>query len=738
RFGSVLNGGGAFPHNNKKAKISDWIAMADDFWKASMDKGSSEIAIPIIWGVDAVHGHNNIFGATIFPHNIGLGATRDTDLIRKIGEITAKEIRATGQEWNFGPVVAVVRDDRWGRTYESYGEHPVLVKEMGRALVEGLQGNLGPLNVAATAKHYIGDGSTAFGINTGDNLSSESDLIKIAGAGYFSTIEAGVQSVMISFNSWKGEKIHGHKYLITDVLKGKLGFDGIVISDWNGIGQIKGCTNGNCPQAVNAGIDLFMVTDRNDWKAFYENTLKQSKSGQIPMDRINDAVSRILRVKFRLGLFDQPKPSDRPLSGKAELVGAIEHRELARQAARKSMVLLKNKNGILPLSRKARILVAGKSADRISNQLGGWSLSWQGLGHPNSDFPNSVSMLQAIKKTANSVVFNETAKDVKRGEYDVAIAIIGESPYAESAGDIKGDETLEHSLRYPEDLLVLKNLKAAEIPIVTVFLSGRPLYVNREINMSKAFIAAFLPGSEGAEALTDLIFQTEKGLMNFDFQGKLSFSWPISDCQTPLNFEDAKYEPLFPYGFGLSYLQKDTLIDNLDEFSPNAQNGCNPEIVDREKSAKTVVFYSHGLNKRWKTAISDDAKAPIEIFDDRLELKNIEVEPSDDKEGLQYAAKKITFKGRGSFLVKSDTPQDLSKFEKPDSVISIDLFLNAAASQAIKIKMACEGGCGKEVDITHSLDKIKPLENGWKVVKIPLKCFNGPFAKVKEAVRITS
>ena len=549
-LGSVLNGGGSWPYGNKFAKIQDWVSMADDFWEESM---RGENKIPVIWGVDAVHGHNNVYNATFFPHNIGLGATRDPDLVRRIGEITGKEIRVTGQDWNFSPVVAVVRDDRWGRTYEAFSEDPELVKNLGRAMVEGL--NSSP--VLACAKHYIGDGGTQDGVNTGNVDISEEELMRIHGQGYISALEAGALSVMASFSSWQGEKMHSHKYLLTDVLKRQMGFDGLVISDWDGIAYVKGCNAGNCPQAVLAGIDMFMIT--NQWKDFYYNLIDQVKKKIVPIERIDDAVTRILRVKYKIGLMDAPKPSERFLSGDLSQLASLEHRLVAREAARKSMVLLKNKNGVLPLDLKKRIVVVGKSADKIQNQMGGWSLSWLGRDHENTDFPNAVSIFKGLKDKGLSVRLDETASNLK--DVDVAIAVIGEIPYAETNGDIK---TLEHFSRYPEDEKILQKVKDAKIPIVTVFLSGRALYVNKELNLSDAFVAAFLPGGEAGPALAELLFNEH------DFSGKLSYSWPKSACQT-LNIGDKNYNPLFSYGYGLTYKDQDDLPENLDESS----KGCD-------------------------------------------------------------------------------------------------------------------------------------------------------------------
>jgi beta-glucosidase len=403
-LGSVLNGGGAWPNNNKKATAKDWVALADQYWQASMDTDMA-VKVPLIWGTDAVHGHSNVFGATIFPHNIGLGAASDPEMMERMGTAVAKQVATTGIDWTFAPTLAVVRDDRWGRTYEGFSEDPAIVQAYGGRFVTGLQGTFassGRPTVVATAKHFMGDGGTDQGKDQGETKASLNEMINIHGAGYYTALAAGAQSVMASFNSWtyKGTasdgtlldfsnaKLHGNKYLMTDVLKGRMGFDGLIISDWDGIGQVgkykdaagkeQSCTNASCPPAINAGIDLNMVP--NDWKAFIANTIASVKSGEIPMARIDDAVTRILRVKMRAGLFKleggktvSVKPSLRPGAGDEN---GLLHRDLAREAVRKSLVLLKNNDGVLPLKRGEKILVVGRSADNLSNQHGGWSLTW--------------------------------------------------------------------------------------------------------------------------------------------------------------------------------------------------------------------------------------------------------------------------------------------------------------------------------------------------------------------------
>jgi beta-glucosidase len=555
RLGSVLNGGGAFPGENKHASVADWVALADRFYDASMDTTNGALPIPIIWGTDAVHGHNNVIGATLFPHNIGLGAANDPDLMERIGAATAREVAATGLDWTFAPVVAVVRDDRWGRTYESYSEDPEIVRTYADRFVRGLQGAPGSRefldssHVLATAKHFIGDGGTADGVDRGDTASSEADLLRIHGPGYVAAIAAGVQTVMVSYNSWNGLKVHGHQHLLTDVLKKSMGFDGIVVSDWDGVDEVQGCSKDKCAQAINAGIDMVMVP--TEWKNFLGNTLEQVRAEKIPLARIDDAVTRILRVKFRAGLFERGRPSSRPLANKRELIGAPEHRELARQAVRKALVLLKNERGLLPLRRKSHVLVVGDGADNISKQAGGWTVTWQGTENSSADFPGATTIFQGIARAVGEAggTVSSSVDGLREARPDVAIVVFGEDPYAEWFGDLR---SIDYRGAGGAELALLQQLRQASVPTTCVFLTGRPLWIEPELAACDAFVVAWLPGSEGG-GVADVLFRKANGKVNYDFVGKLSFSWPRTASQTALNRNDPGYDPLFPYGFGLRY-----------------------------------------------------------------------------------------------------------------------------------------------------------------------------------------
>ncbi|WP_156488982.1 glycoside hydrolase family 3 protein, partial [Erythrobacter sp. HI0077] len=546
RLGSVLNGGNSGPGGDDLAPAQDWLALADAFYEASMDVGPGEPAIPIVWGTDAVHGHSNIVGATIFPHNVGLGAARDPELIERIGKVTAVEIRVTGQEWTFAPTVAVPQDYRWGRAYEGYSSDPALVAAYVGSMIRGLQGPpsttpilAGP-HVAASTKHYLADGATTDGKDQGDAAISELELRLVHGAPYIPAIESGVATIMTSFSSWNGVKLSAHRGLVTDVLKGRMNYGGLVITDWNAHGQVAGCSNASCPRAVDAGIDMFMAPD--SWRMLYDSTLAQVRDGTIAMERLDDAVARVLRLKERLGLFDMGKPSQRALSGEYELLGAPDHRAVAREAVRKSMVLLKN-TGVLPLQPGGRILVAGDAAHDIARQSGGWTLSWQGTGLDNSLFPGATSLWEGIEQAATAS--GGSAELSPEGSFterpDAAIVVFGETPYAEFQGDIASLQ-LRPELRRP--IATMQRLKQQGIPVVAVMITGRPLYVNEALNAADAFVAAWLPGSEGG-GVADMLFAAADGAPAHEFQGLLPTAWPATAQHGG--------ETLFPFGYGLRY-----------------------------------------------------------------------------------------------------------------------------------------------------------------------------------------
>lgn len=706
-LGSVLAGGNSEPGKRYNAPAAEWLALADAFHAASVNRASGAAAIPVLLGIDAVHGHNNVVGATLFPHNIGLGAANDPDLVRRIAEATAIELRATGFEWTFAPTVTVPRDDRWGRAYEGYSEDPALVARYAAAVVEGLQGEvgsagfLGPDRVVSTAKHYIGDGGTFEGQDKGDTRVSEAELRDIHGAGHFAALKAGAQSVMASFSSWNGLKMHGHHGLLTVILKERLGFDGFVVGDWNGHGEVEGCTDRSCPEAFNAGIDMFMAPDT--WREVYTNTLAQVRDGSIPMARLDDAVRRILRVKMRFGLFEAGLPSTRRHAGGFSALGQPAHRALAREAVRRSLVLLKNADAVLPLDPSKRILVAGDGANDIAKQSGGWTLTWQGTGTTRSDFPGAQTIwegLQAAIDTAGGQA--ELAVD---GAYakrpDAAIVVFGEEPYAEFLGDVP-HLAYQHSL--PTDLDLIRRLKADGIPVVAVFLSGRPLWVNREINAADAFVAAWLPGSEGA-GVADLLLAGADGRPRYDFTGKLSFSWPRSALQSPLNAGEASYDPQFPLGFGLSYANPHASIA-LAEFSG---------LEGRELSDAAAFFARGALATGWQWWVADGEQRGGSLPSGAAAV-SLEVSAVDHL--AQEDARKVRWKGgaRGRIWLEADSAVDLREQAADGQHLVATLRLGAAPGAAVRIGIA-----GTSLPTGSLLADLKTGE--WLEVGLPLACY---------------
>jgi beta-glucosidase len=557
-LGAVLAGAGSGVHHDDRAPPAAWLALAREFRSVAAESRPNHVPIPVMFGIDAVHGHNNIVGAVIFPHNIGLGAAGDPELVRRIGAATAEEVAATGLDWTFAPTLAVPQDRRWGRLYEGYSEDPVLVRRLAGAMVEGLQGTAdlaGKIQmgrVAATAKHFVADGGTSEGVDQGDAAVAESDLIATHAQGYIAAIDAGVMTVMASYSSWNGQKMHANRALLTDVLKGRMGFDGFVVGDWNGHAQVPGCTADRCAAAINAGVDMVMAPQ--DWKDLYQNTLSQVEAGEIPIARLDDAVRRILRVKIKLGLLDGTRPFD----DRQDLIGSAAHRAIGREAVRRSLVLLKN-DGVLPIKASARVLVTGQAADDIGMQCGGWTVGWQGTGNKKTDFPGAQSIRDGIKAAlaarGGTLVHesNGPSTDVAAGRPDVAIVVFGERPYAEMFGDVKIPLYNDR-----HGLTELTRLRKLGIPVVAVFLSGRPLWVNAELNQSDAFVVAWLPGTEGG-GIADVLIGDGTGKPRTDFTAKLPFRWPSAATMPPYARGDAYKTSLFPRGYGLSYAQPESV-----------------------------------------------------------------------------------------------------------------------------------------------------------------------------------
>ncbi len=690
-LGSILAGGNSAPGADERAPAAAWVDLARDFRAAAAARPGARI--PLLFGIDAVHGHNNVVGATLFPHNIGLGAARDPDLIRRIGEATALEVAATGADWTFGPTLAVPQDDRWGRTYEGYSEDPGVVASYAGAMTRGLQGELGEGrlargHIAGSAKHFLADGGTLGGKDQGDAVINEQALIAVHAAGYPPAIDAGVLTVMASFSAWNGVKHTGNSNLLTDVLRGPLGFDGFVVGDWNAHGQLPGCTNESCAAAFNAGIDMFMAPD--SWRPLFENTLAHVQSGEIPMDRLDEAVRRILRVKVKTGVFE----TDRPVEGDLSLLGSPAHRALAREAVRASLVLLKN-DGVLPIRGDARVLVAG-NADDIGQAAGGWTINWQGSDNTRADFPNAESIWEGLKAAVESqggeaVLSADGTFDLRP---DVAVVVFGEAPYAEFQGDVA-----DLDFRPEEPLAILRRLRAAGIPTVAVFLSGRPLYVNPEINAANSFVAAWLPGSEGG-GLADILVADAAGAPRADFHGTLPFSWPRTPDQAPQNAGSPGYDPQFPLGYGLAY-SRPTVTPRLAEVE-----------VERGE-ADRILFGDGRFATPWNLVLRDDG-GESRVADGARGASprsRVQVAPVDG--AAQESGRRLTFSGPGRAIITGPA-LDLSATPDKDNALRIRFRIDRGASADFQL------GIGDQLT-----DWPTASGPGWQEATIPLRCLPG-------------
>ena len=534
-LGSVLSGGSSDPAAGNAPQA--WLEHVRGFQEEALQ---TRLKIPLLYGIDAVHGHNNIDGAVIFPHHIGMGATHNPKLVERAERVTAEEVAGTGIRWAFAPCIAVPQDEHWGRTYEGYSDNTALVSELGAAAVRGFQGeklSIEPACVLACAKHFIGDGGTTNGVDQGNTVCDEATLRKLYLPPYRAAIKAGVGSIMVSYSSWNGAKMHGNKYLLTDVLKGELGFQGFLVSDWAAIDQISPDYKSDVEQSINAGLDMIMIPygpdKTNNYVEFIQDLKELVAEGKVPQARIDDAVRRILRIKFQLGLFESTA-TDPKLTA---TIGSPEHRAVARECVRESLVLLKNENQVLPLSKKIKhLVVVGEAADDLGVQCGGWTIDWQG-GRGNVTH-GGTTILAAIKQTVSSetqVTFSPDGNNVAHA--DALIVVVGETPYAE----MKGDRT---NLDLPEeDLALIAKAKASGAPVTTLLLSGRPLILNSALTDSDAFVAAWLPGTEGL-GVADVLFA------NARFTGKLPRSWPSSNAAIVSTGKSEK--PLFPFGFGLN------------------------------------------------------------------------------------------------------------------------------------------------------------------------------------------
>jgi beta-glucosidase len=590
-------------------------------------------------------------------------------------------------------------------------------------MVRGIQGDdvapgiYKPKNVVATAKHFVGDGGTTQGIDRGDTALSEQELVNIHAAGYISALDSNVLTTMASFNSWNGKKLHGDKYLLTDILKKRMGFDGFVVSDWNGHMQVPGCTVEQCAAAINAGIDLVMVP--SDWQEMLANTIKAVDSGKIPMSRIDDAVTRILRVKLRAGLFDAGSVLAREHVGDRTLVGHADHRAVAREAVRKSLVLLKNNDGLLPLPAKSNVLVAGDGANNIGKQAGGWTLSWQGTGNSNKDFPGATSIWDGIKasveQAGGKAVLSEDgsyqAGDFASGKPDVAIVVYGEEPYAEWHGDVTSIEYQYGSK--VKDLELLRRLKQQGIAVVSVFITGRPLFTNRELNASDAFVVAWLPGSEG-NGVAQVMMRSEKGEVQHDFQGKLSFSWPKKVTQAVINVGDKEYDPLFPYGYGLSYAEPRNVANNLDESTVRLETDALEEswmFVSREMSDYQFKLADDGADP-----VIVNGNRDVSAADENLLLLSVDKIAQED-------ARRLAWNGSRPATVSlaAKHPLDMSQYLGQSSALSFSLKVDVAPKGDVSLSMLCGDDCGSLFTFTDLLKKAKLGK--YIDYKIGLQCF---------------
>ena len=727
KLGSILAGGNAAPGGNVRAPARDWLALTDAFARAAEAGGSaSHVPIPLLFGVDAVHGHARIPGATIFPHNVGLGAAHDPELITRIGRVTAVEVASTGIDWTFAPTVAVVRDVRWGRSYESYSEDPALVASYSAAMVTGLQGAIGtpdfmaPGHTVSSVKHFMGDGGTLRGRDQFDNRAPVAEFARVHGAGYPPAIAAGVLTVMASYNSWHGTKMHANRELLTDVLKERLGFNGFVVGDWNAQEEVPGCTKFDCPAVIRAGLDMFMAPD--SWKELYRNTLRHARSGAIPAARINDAVRRILRVKALAGLFDK-KPADHAASATAADLGSAAHRAVAREAVRKSLVLLKNDSALLPLKPAQQVLVAGAAADDIGQAAGGWTIDWQGSHNSNADFPGATSIYaglkQAIESGGGSTELSPSGSYAAKPA--VAIVVFGETPYAEFQGD---RETLEYSPADKGDLALIKKLRADGIPVVAVFLSGRPLWVSREINAANAFVAAWLPGSEGA-GIADVLIRRNDNAVNFDFSGTLGFSWPATTAPITFAAADVAHGAIFERGYGLSYAHP-----GAAKSLPEA-----PSAAPRDRGGHSVLFDAGRVTAPWSIFVQD-AIAEVRLTTPAQKSPAGAIEVSLD-------AKELSARWSDAAVLRiAGRPFDLSKAAADGEALTILLRVGERPAGVVLAGIRCSKPFGAEVptadlpdqswlnckapappvyDVTAALAKAKP---GTVVtLTLPLHCF---------------
>ncbi len=739
-LGSVLAGGFAAPNGDVRSPPAMWLELTDAYFRASLDtSGLTHEAIPIIFGIDAVHGHARMPGGTVFPHNVGLGATHDPALIERIGRATAEEVAATGIDWTFAPTVAVVRDPRWGRSYESYSEDPGLVADYARAMVFGLQGRPGtadfmaPGRTLASVKHFLGDGSTIRGRDQFDSRISVAELRDVHAPAYPAALSAGALIVMASYNGWQGTKMHDNPDLLTGVLKERWAFPGFVVGDWNGHEEIPGCTKWSCPDVLRAGLDMYMAPD--SWKQLYTNLLAQVHDGTLAVSRVDDAVRRVLRVKATAGILARKAPTERPETANLSVIGSAEHRAVARDAVRKSLVLLKNDRQLLPLNPHSRILVAGPGADDIGMQCGGWTIDWQGAHNRNRDFPGGTSIYAGIRQAveaAGGVVTLSTD-----GHYDtrpdVAVVVYGETPYSEFEGD---RETLEFDAGTHQDLKLLQRLKKDGIPVVSVFISGRVLWVNRELNASDAFVAAWLPGSEGA-GIADVLLRTADGKIAHDFTGRLPFSWPATPWPATFANNGAVSGALLPRGYGLVAADVRTM-------------GALPEAVPGTAGGPPRTLFAAGhVTAPWSAYVAD-AGAEVRLTMDAQASPGGVVTAALEAPLLKG---RWTGTGRGEFRIGGRMADFRAAAASGLDVVA-SVRVQQAASAPVGVGIRCDAPygtieptdpaapktawprCGTKdgalLDLSRQFSRA--AAGRWQTVRVPLRCLSDQGADLSSVV----
>lgn len=683
------------------------LLRADQFWLASLDKQDGGIGIPILQGIDPAVGNNAILGTTVLPLHIGLGAAHDPELMFKVGKRLALETRILGADWLFSPSLAVAPAATIATAYDSYSQDPVLVAQYADKLVTAMQGELstsdflGVSGVIATGKHFVGSGANQFAIELAHSVPTEAELIQIQAAGFISAIHSGVQTMMVSLDNWYGIAMHGSKEILTDVLVEKLGFDGIVIGAWNGHADVKGCSEYSCPQAINAGLDMLMATE--NWQTLYNNTLSQVENGDIPVQRLDQAVTRILRVKLRARLFSAELPSSRPFAGEFEILASPIYKSLATEAVRKSLVLLKNNNQILPLKPTSRVMVAGDVANNIVIQTA--QSQWFSLaeGDFKNKFPIGQSVYSGIQHVVNGAGGSVHLNPL--GDYqqtpDVAIVVFGSSTIRRLQVDNPNS-----AAHLSSGLAILTKLKKQGIPTVAVFLSDRPEWVNSEINQADAFVAAWLPGTEGG-GIADLLFTDSSGVNKYDFTGRLSFIWPQFPPSTIQPFNTSAMQPFLPIGYGLS-LSDNRALGPLDEQIKGERN----EYITRYVYAGDPVV-------PWRMLLRD-GKGEIQVNS----THQASVAGTLLAQAANYNTAEdtviLTWNGDATFAIEG-SPIDLSTQTTGDMTFQIDYRVLQANIQQASLLLGCGEGCSVSMDISESLQSVEG--KGWQTALVKLSCF---------------